>query len=694
MEGRKGKKIKTSVYQKFRGADFSTDPALVDKTRSPFCTNMVSDGGGMPEKRCGWRTLADFGERINGLFSAVYKGESIFYVHSGNTLYLWDRKSGEKRALAQNLCDSKSRGRSLGGKFWIVTGREFLCCEGEKVSFVRDMGYIPTTVITRQSDGGGAVHEAINLLSPYRRNGFQTDGETKTFLLDSDCIDTELVLSEAIGEGEILFFADGGLFWCFETPWGVKAGESIKLDFENAKVYAGDAEADMEKCSESRGRDILSAAEFSPFSQVTAEVWGELVEDFTVNRAEGTISFAEAPAAPGAGNADGLTVTFPKTVAGYADMADGCRIISTFGVGSSDRIVLSGNPSYPARDWISAMGDPTYFPDLGYSVVGLEDVPIVGYCRVGERQAIVKKDNGQDASVFFRSAELSSEGEARFPLKQAVSGVGGVSEGGFANLLDEPLFVSGTGIFALSANYLTGDRVGQNRSYYINSGLIGEELSESEAVSWRGMYLLAFPNGHVYVLDGRQSKTYRSESLGDFVYEAYYWEGIPARCWLNFESEGKENLFFGTADGRVCRFNTDIESLERFSDDGAPIDSVWATKMDDDGCATVLKTMLKRGCAVTLKPYSRSSAQVYFRTDSDPGPRIAAETTLDIFSWENIDFERLSFDSNDSARELFLNSKVKKYKRLQIMVRNCVADEGFGVFAITKNYVEGNYAKR
>ncbi len=279
-------------------------------------------------------------------------------------------------------------------------------------------------------------------------------------------------------------------------------------------------------------------------------------------------------------------------------------------------------------------------------------------------------------------------------MKQAVSGVGGVSEGGFANLLDEPLFVSGTGIFALSANYLTGDRVGQNRSYYINSGLLGEELSESEAVSWRGMYLLAFPNGHVYVLDGRQSKTYRSESLGDFVYEAYYWESVPARCWLNHESGGVEHLFFGTADGRVCRFNTDIESLERFSDDGAPIDSVWATKMDDDGCATVLKTMLKRGCAVTLKPYSRSSAEVYFRTDSEPGPRFAADTTLDIFSWENIDFQRLSFDSNDSARELFLNTKVKKYKRLQILVRNCVADEGFGVFAITKNYVEGNYAKR
>ena len=116
----------------------------------------------------------------------------------------------------------------------------------------------------------------------------------------------------------------------------------------------------MEKTAGSAGIDLSAIAELSPFSQVTAEIWGETAEDFTVNRAEGTVSFAEAPAAPGVGNEDGLTVTFPKTVAGYADMADSCSIISTFGVGSSDRIVLSGNPSYPARDWISAMGDPTY----------------------------------------------------------------------------------------------------------------------------------------------------------------------------------------------------------------------------------------------------------------------------------------------------------------------------------------------
>ena len=43
--------IRTKTYSKFRGVDFSSDPSLVDDSRSPWAPNMVSDAGGMPEKR-------------------------------------------------------------------------------------------------------------------------------------------------------------------------------------------------------------------------------------------------------------------------------------------------------------------------------------------------------------------------------------------------------------------------------------------------------------------------------------------------------------------------------------------------------------------------------------------------------------------------------------------------------------------
>ena len=60
----------------------------------------------------------------------------------------------------------------------------------------------------------------------------------------------------------------------------------------------------------------------------------------------------------------------------------------------------------------------------------------------------------------------------------------------------------------------------------------------------------------------------------------------------------------------------------------------------------------------------------------------------------DIDFERITFNTDESPQEIFLNRKVKNYKRLQIIVRNQEPNEGFGIFQITKHYVTGNYAKR
>ena len=324
----------------------------------------------------------------------------------------------------------------------------------------------------------------------------------------------------------------------------------------------------------------------------------------------------------------------------------------------------------------------------------------MGYCRLGSVQGIVKADDGQDSTVFLRSAE-TSDGEAIFPLRQAITGVGAVSPGSFASLLDDPLFLSRNGIMAIASNTITSEKIAQGRSYYVNAKLTEEkDLTDAEAVVWNGMYLLSTPAGHVYVMDGRQNKSYRSASMGDFVYECYYWENVPARCWLCWKSGTEESLYFGTADGRICKVNSDVEGMARYSDEDADgnsvaIDAVWSTKYDDDGTPAVLKTMLKRGCCVTIKPYARSSGTVYFRSDRSSGvEKKVARKDMDILDFTDIDFERFTFNTDDSPQEIFLNRKVRNYKRLQILVRNSEVNEGFGIFQITKHFVIGNYAKR
>lgn len=431
---------------------------------------------------------------------------------------------------------------------------------------------------------------------------------------------------------------------------------------------------------------------------VTATVRGvEKTEgsDFTVDRAKGQVTWTAAPEKPAAGQEGEVVITFTtRDSYSNADRVKKCTILTTYGVGTSDRLIVSGNPDYPNLDWTSGLNDPSYIPDLSYSVVGTQATAIMGYRRIGEYLAIIKEDNGQDSTVFLRSAGMSSDGEAVFPLKQSVAGVGAVSKQGFGAILDEQLFLARTGVYAITTNALTAERIVQNRSFFVDQRLTQEkDLDRAVAVSWNGMYLVGV-NGHVYLLDGRQDKTYRAKSQGEYVYECYYWENVPAVCWMNLKAGAEETLYFGTEDGRVCRFNSDVETMERYNDDGAAIVACWATKADDDGDVTLLKTMIKKGNSVTIKPYNRSSAKICFRTEQDPVEWQAAYATMDIFDWSDIDFSRFTFDANDAPREVLFNTKVKKYKRLQIIVKNDAVNEGFGVFGITKHYVTGNFAKR
>ena len=259
-------------------------------------------------------------------------------------------------------------------------------------------------------------------------------------------------------------------------------------------------------------------------------------------------------------------------------------------------------------------------------------------------------------------------------------------------MLDEPLFLSSQGVMAITSTNVLAERTIKNRSFFVDYVLTKENnLSDACAVVWNGLYILAL-NNVAFILDSKNRSYKTNQNTGDFVYECYYWTNIPARVFLRVGDE----LYFGTADGRLCKFNTDIALMTRFNDDETAVTAAWCTKNDDDGASYLYKSMLKRGCSVTIKPFTRSSAKIYYATDGDPErtANFISLSYMDIFTFDDFDFERLSFNVNDSPQDIYLKKKVKKYKRLQIIIKNDGVSEGFGgVYQIAKTYSIGGFAK-
>ena len=364
-----------------------------------------------------------------------------------------------------------------------------------------------------------------------------------------------------------------------------------------------------------------------------------------------------------------------------------CTVMDIF----ENRIFYSGNPDFPNTDWHSELNEPTYVTDLSYTDIGLDATPIIGYLRTGSEQAILKGD-GDDATIYMRSRTDDAEGNVIFPIRQGTSGIGAMGRHAVCTLLDDPLYLTRNGVYAIAQQDISSERALNIRSTRINKKLLqNENLEDAYMCTWKGNLLLLI-NGECYVADAAQ-KTYAYNKTGTFEYEWYYWTNIPARVAL----EDRGVLFFGTEDGRLCRFNDDMKNSRgeiessAYSDDGEAIVATWATNMSDDGDFMRLKTMKKKGSGVMLKTYNRSGVKVSIKTDKDFEKTIR-ERSAGIFNFEDMDFSDFTFNTAEYSVVPF-NAKFKKYKAIQVICRNDKVNQAFGVLGIIRRYVIGNFAK-
>lgn len=622
--------------ESFKGVDLTNAAANVDISRSPNAINMIRDVPGKVRKRMGYYLDTTYEDTIHGVFHVG--GERI--VHAGKNLY-----QGTK-ILYSDMRDAgfnRSKAWEIDGRLYILDGKTYLVVgkfngktvyEAKKVS---DIATVPIVSIARTPNGEGQQYQEYNLLQPKFINQFIADGTTKIYQLSSD--------------------------------------DLLSVD----KVEKMNSDGDWETVATSQ---------------------------YTPNLSLGTVTFKSAPEAPTVKSRDNIRITASKVIDGYADMINQCTVSIVYGVnGATDRLFVGGNPKYPNRDWFSgykstltydsdervdmtSLEDFTFFGDLSYSTIGLDTNEIVGYSLVGNYLATHKSVGEDGRNVIMRYGEYYTDTHGiikpSFRIVNTIQGAGAVGKYNFA-YLNESLFATQQGIYAITAQDITGEKYTQNRSFYINGALAEEELENAFAIVYKDFYILA-TFYKVYILDGLQKIYEKNSPLSSYQYECYCWD-IPLISYMFIEDD---TLCFGTYDGKIMKFYTDKTDNNSYNDNGKPIKARWDTNAIDGKLFYKKKNF--RYLAAQIAPAPNTSFEVYGEISGGWKKLLDSGAKAMYLDFNYIDFSKFNFSSDGTPRTIGSKIRIKKVDKVRFSFRNEKTNEPFGLYAIGIEFTEnGNY---
>lgn len=418
-------------------------------------------------------------------------------------------------------------------------------------------------------------------------------------------------------------------------------------------------------------------------------VWVDKTEntDFSVNRTTGQITFVAAPGVSPVTGEDNVSITASRTVEGYASRINKCDVGILYGVsGAADRLFLSGNADYRNRDWYSGQYDFTYWPDTGYAVLGTEKSAIMGYSIISDRLAAHKDDMEDGRNVILRLGQLI-EGQPAFPIVGTLQGPGAVGKRTFDYLETEPLFLTRSGVYAITPADLTGERYAQLRSYFINGALLKESsMEDAFAITYKDMYWLVL-NGTGYILDGLQNMTTdKSAPYSTRQYACFHRQNLPARVmWVQ---DGR--LWFGTAEGKICRFYSDPDALTSYADEGNAINCIWQTPYLEG--KQFYKNKSFKFISVRLSSAAATGVKIFSQKKGIWTLIKENSTSARYFSWANLCWSKFSWSPDTTPKVISGKVRVKKVDKACFRFENAAVNEPFGLMDFAMEFIENeNY---
>lgn len=364
--------------------------------------------------------------------------------------------------------------------------------------------------------------------------------------------------------------------------------------------------------------------------------------DYTVDYAEGKITFKTAPAAPLTDGQDNVEIRFCRHAEGYHERILNCTLLQVF----DNRVFFSGNPDFPNTIWHCSLDDPGYCSDLDYYHEGLDSAAIRGMVAGNNALWVFREPSEANTTVFYHTPTLDSDYGKIYPSQHSSVTTGCVGKA--INFNDDIVFFSERGMEGISGDVTTEQAVA-HRSSLVDRKLTAEKgYKDMILAEWEG-YLLVFIGSKVYLADSRTA----FNNDGHMEYEWFMWDmGVDVTC-------AKVNdgiLYVGTADGLYTLTDTD-----------SAVESWWTTPKDRFKNPNKLKTTNKRGCTVE----ATGDVSVYAKAENTDFAEIGEYKNItDYFvcrikqkKWKDIQLKfhsKTRFSLESATLEAFVGGYIKR----------------------------------
>ena len=561
-------------YGDFRGVDFSSDHTQVHEQRLAYAVNMFRDyqsGQGQAlETIAGFRKRVVLPEEseVYGIFKFAYRdddGKTVtnVLIHAGNRLYLWENYPNTVNVVLSETIEAPTPKSTVNGTHTfeqtlsenIVAVVALAKASGEELTLTTS--YNPDTHLLTYASS--ELSEGDRLLLSYKEGVIATQ---------------DALFSGMNARKSASFIFNNRLYIIDGKNYLVYDGKTVKKVIDNAyipttykNIVSSGVNADIGLQYEQRNilqpkfrHTFIADGETKEFylnenllNEISeVKVYGRVMtegSDYTVDLANGKITFTTAPAKPeetaqvvgGDGGADvpypefyaGIEVTAKKVFTSVSGITEECSEISTLITDCTiaaiydGRVFLSGNPNYPNHLFYcgrnsTGYADPSFFGVLDYQLDGVGNTPITGMIVVADTLMVLKGDTQQDGSTYFH-APSSTNNDLQpkiYPSTQGLSGSGCL--GACINFLDDPIFISRLGVEGVGQLSVRYERAVEHRSSLIDAKLVNMDLNNAVLEEWNG-YLLLLVDGKMFMADSRQKYTH---AIGVPQYEWYYIEDV------------------------------------------------------------------------------------------------------------------------------------------------------------------------